>query len=113
MTDRELVRQAADVLAEKKGEEIVIVDLADVSMPASYFVLAEADNPVHAKALVNALREQLPENPLHSEGLAERKWIVLDYGDVVVHIFDREARAFYDLDSLWADHIVSLSALAP
>jgi len=111
MTDRELVRQAADVLAEKKGEEIVIVDLADVSMPASYFIIAEADNPVHAKALVNALREQLPENPLHSEGLAERKWIVLDYGDVVVHIFDREARAFYDLDSLWADHIVALSAL--
>ena len=112
MTDRELVQQAADVLAEKKGEEIVIVDLADVSMPASYFVIAEADNPVHAKALVSALREQLPENPLHSEGLAERKWIVLDYGDVVVHIFDREARAFYDLDSLWADHIVALSALA-
>ena len=112
MTDRELVQQAADILAEKKGEEIVIVDLADVSMPASYFIIAEADNPVHAKALVNALREQLPENPLHSEGLAERKWIVLDYGDVVVHIFDREARAFYDLDSLWADHIVALSALA-
>jgi len=111
MTDRELVQQAADILAEKKGEEIVIVDLADVSMPASYFIIAEADNPVHAKALVNALREQLPENPLHSEGLAERKWIVLDYGDVVVHIFDREARAFYDLDSLWADHIVALSAL--
>lgn len=107
-----MVQQAADVLAEKKGEEIVIVDLADVSMPASYFIIAEADNPVHAKALVNALREQLPENPLHSEGLAERKWIVLDYGDVVVHIFDREARAFYDLDSLWADHIVALSALA-
>ncbi len=112
MTDRELVQQAADILAEKKGEEIVIVDLADVSMPASYFIIAEADNPVHAKALVNALREQLPENPLHSEGLAERKWIVLDYGDVVVHIFDREARAFYDLDSLWADHIVALSAPA-
>lgn len=111
MTDRELVRQAVEIISQKKGEEIVIVDLADVSMPASYFVIAEADNPVHAKALVTALREQLPENPLHSEGLTERKWVVLDYGDVVVHIFDREARAFYDLDSLWADHIVGLGAL--
>ena len=111
MTDRELVRQAVEIISQKKGEEIVIVDLADVSMPASYFVIAEADNPVHAKALVTALREQLPENPLHSEGLTERKWVVLDYGDVVVHIFDREARAFYDLASLWADHIVGLGAL--
>jgi ribosome-associated protein len=112
MTDRELVRQAVEIISQKKGEESVIVDLGDVSMPASYFVIAEADNPVHAKALVTALREQLPETPLHSEGLAERKWIVLDYGDVVVHIFDREARAFYDLDSLWADHIVALATLA-
>ncbi|MCX6094586.1 MAG: ribosome silencing factor [Candidatus Bipolaricaulota bacterium] len=112
MTDRELVRQAVEIISQKKGEELVIVDFGDVSMPASYFVIAEADNPVHAKALVTALREQLPENPLHSEGLTERKWIVLDYGDVVVHIFDREARAFYDLDSLWADHIVALRALA-
>ncbi|MGD9675438.1 MAG: ribosome silencing factor [Candidatus Bipolaricaulia bacterium] len=112
MRDRELVACAAGILAEKKGEAIVVVDLADVSMPASFFVIAEADNPVHAKALVTALRERLPENPLHSEGLTERKWIVLDYGDVVVHIFDREARAFYDLDSLWADHIVDLPVSA-
>lgn len=112
MTDRDLVRRAAQIMEDKKGEAVVAIDLTDVSMPTSYFLIAEADNPVHAKALVTALREELPERPLHSEGLSERKWIVLDYGDVVIHIFERSARAFYDLDSLWADHIVDVAAMS-
>jgi len=86
----------------------VVIDLADVSIPTSYFIVAGADNPVHAKALLNALRQGLPVKPSHSEGVAERKWIVLDYGDIVVHIFDKVAREFYDIESLWADHIVDL-----
>ena len=60
----------------------------------------------HAKALVNALRKGMPHKPNHSEGFVERRWIVLDYGDFVVHVFEREARQFYDIESLWADHIV-------
>ena len=112
MTQNEWIRRAVEILEEKKGEQIVLVDLADVSIPTSYFVIAEADNPVHAKALVSALREGLPERPLHSEGLTERRWVVLDYGDVAIHIFDREARSFYDIDSLWADHIVDLGRIS-
>jgi ribosome-associated protein len=112
MTQQEWIRRAAEIIEEKKGEGIVVVDLGDVSIPTSYFLIAEADNPVHAKALVSALREGLPEHPLHSEGLSERRWVVLDYGDVVIHIFDREARAFYDIDSLWADHIVDRKTLS-
>ncbi|MEW5826006.1 MAG: ribosome silencing factor [Candidatus Bipolaricaulota bacterium] len=112
MTDRELVLAAARILSDKKGEGIVLIDLSDVSIPTSFFLVVDADNPVHAKALVSALREGLPEKPLRSEGLEERKWVVLDYGDVVVHVFERQTRKFYDIESLWADHMVSLEDIA-
>lgn len=113
MNGRPLLLRAAEIIGDKKGEGIVAIDLSEVSIPTSYFLIAEADNPVHAKAIVSALRETLPERPYHTEGLTERRWVVLDYGDVVIHIFDREARGFYDIESLWADHIVSLAAEPP
>jgi ribosome-associated protein len=111
MTDeRALVLRAVELLEEKKAENVVVIDLNDVPIPTSYFVVTEADNPAHAKGLVNGLREGMPFKPNHSEGFTERKWIVLDYGDFVVHVFDKEARAFYDIESLWADHIVETLA---
>ena len=109
MNVQPLLERAAKIIEEKKGEGIVAIDLSDVSIPTSYFLIAEADNRVLAKAIVSALRETLPERPYHTEGLSERRWIVLDYGDVVIHIFDREARGFYDIESLWADHIMPLA----
>jgi ribosome-associated protein len=112
MNEQSLLRRAAKIIEEKKGEGIVAIDLSDVSIPTSYFLIAQADNPVHAKALVSSLREALSERPLHTEGLSERRWIVLDYGDVVIHIFDREARAFYDIESLWSDHLVAADRFA-
>lgn len=107
-----LLMRAARAIADKKGEGLVAVDLTEASIPTSYFLIAEADNPVHAKAIVSGLRDALPERPLRSEGLTERRWIVLDYGDVVVHVFDREARGFYDIESLWADHLMPLPDLS-
>ena len=106
MDERDLVRETIRLIEDRKGENVVVIDLGDVTIPTSYFVVADADNTAHAKALVNALRKGLPMKPNQSEGIAERKWVVLDYGDIVVHIFDKEAREFYDIESLWADHIV-------
>jgi len=110
--ERALVRRAIELLEQRKAENIVLVDLNDVAIPTSYFLIAETDNPAHAKALINALREGLPVKPSHSEGFSERRWIVLDYGDFVVHIFERTAREFYDIESLWADHIIEPIALS-
>jgi len=104
--ERQLVRRAIELLEERKAENIVVIDLNDVAIPTSYFVIAETDNTAHVKALVNVLRKGMPHKPRHSEGFVERRWVVLDYGDFVVHVFDREAREFYDIESLWADHIV-------
>jgi len=112
MTDeRSLVREAVRLIEDRKGEDAVVIDLSDVSIPTSYFVVVGADNPVHAKALINALRQGLPVKPSHSEGVSERKWVVLDYGDIVVHILEKDAREFYDIESLWADHIVDLETV--
>jgi len=111
MDERQLALEAVRLIEDRKGENVVIIDLGDVSIPTSYFVVAGADNPTHAKALVNALRKGLPLKPLQSEGLSERKWIVLDYGDIVVHVLEKDAREFYDIESLWADHIIDVERI--
>ena len=110
--EKALVRQAIALLEDRKAENIVVIDLNDVGIPTSFFIVAEADNTAHAKALVNALRKGMPHKPDHSEGFAERRWIVLDYGDFVVHVFERQAREFYDIEALWADHIVEQGDLS-
>jgi len=106
MGEFDVLRRAIAILREKKGQEIVLIDLSEVSIPTEHFVVVGTDNPVHAKALVNALRIGLPVKPFHSEGLDQRRWIVLDYGDFVIHILEREAREFYDIESLWADYLI-------
>jgi ribosome-associated protein len=112
MTDeRDLVREAVRLIEDRKGENIVLIDLTEVSIPTSYFVVVGADNPVHAKALINALRTGLPMKPARSEGLSERKWVVLDYGDIVIHVLEKDAREFYDIESLWADRLVDVDAV--
>ena len=111
MDERMLAQRVIEVLEDRKAEDIVVIDLSEVSIPTSYFVVATADNTVHAKALTNALRGGVTQRPRHSEGMTDRKWIVMDYGDIVVHIFDRDARDFYDISSLWADRIVDRSCL--
>jgi ribosome-associated protein len=108
MDEESLLHTAIDLIAEKKGERIVAIDLRDVSIPTSYFVITEGDNPVHIKAIASNLREKFPQKAHHREGLSERRWVVLDYGDIVIHVFLREARQFYDIESLWADRIVEL-----
>ncbi|UCF09962.1 MAG: ribosome silencing factor [Candidatus Bipolaricaulota bacterium] len=112
MDELDLVARVLTLLDERKAQDPIVVDLREVSIPTGFFVIASADNPVHAKALVNALREGLPRKPDHGEGLTERRWIVLDYGDVVVHLFQREARDFYDIESLWSDHLVPVDQIA-
>ncbi len=105
------VRKAIEIIEDKKGENIVIVDLAEVSIPTSYFVIAEADNAAHMKAIASEFMKSFPLPSHHREGWSERRWVVMDYGDIVVHLFQKDAREFYDIESLWADHIVELESL--
>ena len=106
-----LVRRAIEIIEDKKGENIVILDLSEVSIPTSYFVIAEADTSVHLKAIASDFMKNFPVPSRHREGWTERRWVVMDYGDIVVHLFQKDAREFYDIESLWADHIVPIDSL--
>lgn len=103
---KDYLEQIRSIIEEKKGERLVMMDLRDAPIPTDYFVIAEGENPIHVKAITRALQTELPHKPLHREGNEEQRWVVLDYGDIVVHIFTKQARDFYDLESLWADHIL-------
>jgi ribosome-associated protein len=107
MNDDWLLRSAIDLISEKKGKNIIVIDLRNSPIPTDYFVIAEGENLVHVKAIVSNLMSELPLKAIHREGLSERRWVVLDYGEFMVHVFVKEAREFYDIESLWADHIVA------
>lgn len=99
-------RQAAAALDAKTGEDIAILDLSDLLVVTDVFVLATGTSRRNVLTLADetviALRE-LDRRPIRKEGTDHGKWVLLDYGDIVVHLFDRETRAYYDLERLWAD----------
>ncbi|KPD30041.1 ribosome-associated protein IOJAP [Thermus scotoductus] len=100
-----LVQQVKDLLLEKKAQNVVALDLRAVSQSLDYFVLATATSTPHLQALERHLVEKLEEEhlrPRPTEGQSPR-WVVLDYGEVVVHLMTPEAREYYDLEGFWAD----------
>jgi len=111
MDEIDLLRTVIDLIDERKGEQTVIIDLQEESIPTSYFVITEADNSAHVKAIVSNLSEKLPAKLLYREGSRERRWVILDYGQIVIHVLLREARVFYDIDSLWKDRIIDKNNL--
>ncbi len=97
---------AAEAISDKKGEEIMILDLSGLLVVTDIFVLASGTSTRHVKGLVDDAEEALRElgrKPIRREGRDHGEWVLLDYGDVVVHIFDRVTRAYYQLERLWAD----------
>lgn len=117
-TPKELALLAARALSDKKGKEIQALEIADLTTLADYFVLATGSSNTQINALVDnvekVLHEEAGEDPLHREGYRGGTWVLLDYGCIVVHVFNDEARKFYSLEHLWADgEEVDLSALLP
>lgn len=106
MTSLELVKQIVKVLDEKKADDIQALKVDDLTIMADYFVIASANNSTHVKSLVDEVEYQLKEQgtaPLRVEGYQYANWIILDYGDVIVHVFHEETRNYYNLDRLWSD----------
>ncbi|NTW94743.1 MAG: ribosome silencing factor [Chlorobiaceae bacterium] len=101
-----LARRAAELALEKKCEQVRILDLKGLTSITDYFVIVTADSERKAKAAAEHIIEELKadnERPMHVEGMDSMHWILLDYIDVVVHIFMPEERSFYDIESLWSD----------
>lgn len=93
-------------LEDKKGEDIVMIDISQVSVLADYFVICSAGNDSQIQALADNVDEKMHENGYQirqQEGRNSGTWVLLDYGDVIVHIFERENRSFYNLERIWND----------
>jgi ribosome-associated protein len=101
-----LARRAANLLVDRKASEVVVLDVRGMSSYADYFILASGDTERQVTATAEHVREQLKisgHRTIGTEGFDGGHWVLLDYGEVVVHVFSTEVRAFYDLDGLWAD----------
>ncbi len=108
-----LARRAAELALEKKCEEVKILDLRGLTSVTDYFVIVTADSDRKAKAAAEHIVDELKvdgERPMHVEGMDSMHWILLDYIDVVVHVFMPDERHFYDLESLWSEApVITLS----
>ncbi len=104
---KELALMAAKALSDKKGKEIQVLEIADLTTLADYFVIATGSSNTQINALIDnvekVLTEEAGEEPLHREGYRGGTWVLLDYGCIAVHVFNAEAREFYDLERLWRD----------
>lgn len=106
MKTEEIINTAVEVALEKKAEDIITLDMRGLSSIADYFFFCSAENPRQVKAIVEAISEQLKKNGRgvkRIEGLSGLRWVVMDCGDVLLHIFLVEAREYYSLETLWGD----------
>lgn len=106
MESKEMAKLAVKALEDKKGEEIRVIDISEVSVLADYFIIANGSNRSQVQALSDNVAETLGRAGVHTkqvEGYESANWILLDFGDVIVHVFDKENRLFYDLERIWRD----------
>ena len=105
-SSKEMVKLAFAALEEKKGENIQIIDIQGISVLADYFIIANGNNPKQVQAMVDQVQEALGRAGYECkqiEGYQTANWILMDYKDVIVHVFCREDRLFYDLERIWRD----------
>nr|MBN2278254.1 ribosome silencing factor [candidate division Zixibacteria bacterium] len=106
-----MARTAGKLALSKKGSDVKILKLKNISSICDYFVIVSGDVDKHVKAIADAISDGLSEkglNPWHIEGARGGRWILIDYVDVVIHIFQKSAREFYALEKLWGDAPVEI-----
>ena len=106
LKSRDLAVKAAEAALKKKALDVTILDLSGLTVIADYFVICSGESTTQVKAVAESIEEELAKKrkkPLGIEGTAHSHWILLDYGDVVIHVFEKETRAYYNLEKLWMD----------
>ncbi|MDE5698194.1 MAG: ribosome silencing factor [Lachnospiraceae bacterium] len=101
-----ILKTIVNALEDKKSEDIQLIDISEVSTIADYFVITNGANVSQIQALADNVEEKLAMNGIHPksvEGYNTANWILMDYNDILVHIFDKESRGFYDLERMWRD----------
>ncbi|MCR4753925.1 MAG: ribosome silencing factor [Lachnospiraceae bacterium] len=103
---KEMAKLAVDALEDKKAENIQVIDISSVSVLGDYFIIANGTNRNQIQALSDNVEETLGRagyNPKQIEGYNTANWVLLDYRDVIIHIFDPDSRSYYDLERIWRD----------
>lgn len=101
-----IVKTAVRALNDKKGEDIKVIDIREISTLADYFIIVNGTNLPQIEALADNVTEELLKEGIHTirvEGIHSSGWILMDYGNVVIHVFSKEDRQFYDLERIWRD----------
>jgi len=104
----DLAQRIADLLSDRQAEDIVLIDISKVSTFTDYFVIATVDNPRQMNALIDSLDQDLRGDgirPSKKEGAPDSGWVLIDFGDAIVHLFSRQERAYYKLEELWAQGV--------
>ncbi|HYT29047.1 MAG TPA: ribosome silencing factor [Ktedonobacteraceae bacterium] len=102
----QLARAAADIAYDKKASDILLLDIREITTIADYFVICSGNNTRQIQAIADAIDEELGKQGarvLHREGVAESGWLLLDFGDVIIHIFGPKEREYYRLERLWSE----------
>lgn len=103
---KQMAKLAYKALEDKKGEDIKVIDISEISVLADYFIIANGTNANQVNALVDSVEEELSKvgyDVKQREGYGLGNWVLLDFGDIIVHVFDKENRLFYDLERIWGD----------
>lgn len=106
MEAKEFADKVCEILAAHKAEDIKVIDLRGKTEVADFFVIASGRSMTHTRSLIDHVEEELEKegvSPIREEGVREGRWAVMDYGDVIVHVFNDETRLFYHLEALWQD----------
>lgn len=101
-----MARLAYQALDDKKGEDIQVIDISQVSVLADYFIIANGNSESQVRALVDNVEEELLKagyEMKQREGYGSGNWVLMDFGEIIVHVFDKENRLFYDLERIWRD----------
>lgn len=106
MTSKELAKTAVAGLEDKKADDIRVIDISEVSVIADYFIIASGSNRNKVQAMADNVEEKLAEAGVHPrqiEGYQTANWILMDFNDIIIHIFNEEDRLFYNLEKIWLD----------
>lgn len=106
LNSRDLALHAAKAALQKKALDLVVLELTGITVIADYFIICSGESTTQVKAIAEFIEEDLKQKglkPRGVEGLGYSHWVLLDYGDIIVHVFETETRAYYDLERLWLD----------
>ncbi|MBU5595320.1 ribosome silencing factor [Amphibacillus sp. MSJ-3] len=106
MNNEQLIKNVVKAADDKRAEDILVLDMKDVSVMADYFVICEGSSERQVQAIARGIKEAVEDNDAivnRMEGFEQARWILIDLGDVVCHIFHQEERSYYNLERLWGD----------